>query len=285
MLKLMFVLAHPDDESLAMGGTIAHYTNQGIETSLVVATRGERGWFGRPQDYPGEEALGRIREWEVRKASQELGLSHLAFLDYLDGELDRANALEATARIVRLLRQFRPNVVVTFGPEGLYGHPDHIAISQLTTSAVICSADQDYPFAQFLPPHRVAKLYYRAGTRSWFETYMPVFGELIMQIDGQERRAHPWTSWTITTRLDTSQHWLQVWRAVRCHQTQIPPAHALRKLEETDHRRLWGPQEYYRAYSLVNGGRAEETDLFEGLHPVGREGRTAGYSLLPSLNI
>src|SRR6266571_4968059 len=96
-LKLMCILAHPDDESLALGGTLAQYASQGIETSLVVATRGERGWFGHPDEYPGEEALGRIRENELRDASRALGVSHLTFLDYLDGELDRANAVEATA--------------------------------------------------------------------------------------------------------------------------------------------------------------------------------------------
>lgn len=83
---------------------------------------------------------------------------------------------------------------------------------------------------------------------------MSIFGELLMQIDGQERRAHPWTNWTITTRLDTSQYWQQVWRAVQCHQTQIPARQTLQHLSEADHRRLWGAQEYYRAYSLVNGG-------------------------------
>lgn len=110
---------------------------QGVEIALVVATRGESGWFGEPHAYPGEEVLGRIHEEELRKASQAPGISQLAFLDYLDGELDRANTIEATARIVRLIRQFQPQVVLTFGPEGLYGHPDHIAISQLTTSAVV----------------------------------------------------------------------------------------------------------------------------------------------------
>lgn len=265
MFKLLCVLAHPDDESLALGGTIAKYSCLGVETSLIVATRGERGWRGHASQYPGEKVLGQIREREVRAASHALGITNLTFFDYIDGDLDQADEGEVTAKIARVIRQLRPDVVLTFGPDGLYGHPDHIAISQFATSAVVCAADASYAPARGLEPHRVAKLYYRTATRAWLENYMPIFGELIMQIDGQERRAQSWTNWAITTRLDTSAYWQPVWQAVRCHQTQIPAAQILQRLSETEHHKLWGSQEYYRAYSLVNGGRKEETDLFEGL--------------------
>ncbi len=266
MLKLLCILAHPDDESLALGGTLARYAGQGIETSLIVATRGERGWFGDPQTYPGEQALGEIREQELRQASRALGISHLVFLDYIDGDLDQADEGQAIAKIARQIRQIRPQVVVTFGPDGLYGHPDHIAISQFATSAIVCAADAAYTAAG-LEPHRVSKLYYRAATIDWLEMYMPIFGDLVMYIDGQERRALPWKNWAITTRLDTGDYWQAVWQAVCCHQTQIPERRVLQRLTEADHRKLWGSQEYYRAFSLVNGGRRAETDLFEGLYP------------------
>lgn len=265
MLKLLCVLAHPDDESLALGGTLAKYASLGIQTFLIIATRGERGWFGPPNAYPGAQALGRIREQELRLASQALGISQLIFLDYLDGELDQANEKEAITKIARLLRQIQPQVVVTFGPDGLYGHPDHIAISQFTTAALLCAADASYTPASDLEPHRVSKLYYRTATKDWLETYMPIFGNLIMHIDGQERRALAWKEWAITTRLDTRAYWQPVWQAVRCHKTQIPPQKVLQYLSEADHYKLWGSQEYYRAYSLVNSGRQVENDLFEGL--------------------
>ncbi len=264
-LKLMSILAHPDDESLALGGTLAKYAAEGIEVSLIVATRGERGWFQDWREYPGETALGALREQEVRNASQELGITHLDFLDYIDGELDQANEIEVIARLVRLLRLRQPDVILTFGPDGLYGHPDHIAISQFTTSAIMCAADPSYAYAVDLPPHRVKKLYYRTAPAEWFTHYMPIFGKLIMQIDGQERTAHPWVSWTITTRLDTRSYWHTVWRAVRCHRSQIPSEEILQQISEHEHSYLWGSQEYYRVFSLVNGGRKEEIDLFEGL--------------------
>ena len=121
-LRLMCVLAHPDDESLGMGGTLAKYAAEGIETYLVTATRGERGWFGDEKEYPGLEALGKIREAELLNAARELGIREVKFLDYTDGDLDQANPAEATAKIVSHLRHVRPQVVITFDPNGAYGH-------------------------------------------------------------------------------------------------------------------------------------------------------------------
>jgi LmbE family N-acetylglucosaminyl deacetylase len=265
--KLLCVLAHPDDESLALGGTLAKYAAEGVEVSLVVATRGERGWFRDWSEYPGEQALGRMREMELRRACSALGIARLDFLDYIDGDLDQANPDEAIGKIVRLIRQIQPHVVLTFGPEGLYGHPDHIAISQFTTAAVMRASDPSYSVdSEKLGPHRVAKLYYRVALEPWLQRYMPIFGELVMTIDGQERRAHPWANWIVTTRLDTHAHWRQVLRAIQCHQTQLPHAVArLQRVTEQEHQYLWGSQEYYRVFSLVNSGRQEENDLFEGL--------------------
>jgi LmbE family N-acetylglucosaminyl deacetylase len=87
-LKLMAILAHPDDESLGNGGMLARYAADGIELHLVVATRGERGWPGKEIDYPGLEALGKMRESEVRAAADVLGIHNVHFLDYIDGDLD-----------------------------------------------------------------------------------------------------------------------------------------------------------------------------------------------------
>lgn len=264
-LKLLCILAHPDDESIALGGTLAKYAAEGVETSLVVATRGERGWYDDWSKYPGEYALGKTREQEVREASHVLGITRLEFLDYIDGDLDLANEHEVVAKLVRIIRLIRPDVVLTFGPEGLYGHPDHIAISQFATSAVMCAADQHYPFASSHKTHRVSKLYYRVSTADWFERYTPIFGDLIMNIDGQERCSCPWQKWAITTRLDTQDYWQDVWDAVRCHKTQIANSALQRNIPVQEHKQIWGPQEYYRVFSLVNGGRREEHDLFEGL--------------------
>src|SRR5262245_11148430 len=154
-LKLMCVLAHPDDESLGMGGTLAKYAKEGVETYLITATRGERGRFGDAPVRPEPHVVGQVREAEARAASKELGVREVYFLDYMDGDLDRADPAEVQAKIVGFVRKIRPQVVATFGPDGAYGHPDHIAISQFATAAVLVAADAGYAHASGEAPHRV----------------------------------------------------------------------------------------------------------------------------------
>jgi LmbE family N-acetylglucosaminyl deacetylase len=269
-LRLLGVFAHPDDESLGNGGTLARYAAEGIETHLLTATRGQRGWFGPPAEDPGPEALGRRREAELREAAAVLGVRDVRLLDHMDGELDAVEPSRVVAEIAAHLRQVRPHVVLTFGPDGVYGHPDHIAICQLTTAAVVAAAgarDARIPGE----PHRVAKLYYMAISAAQIETYEEAFGELVLRVDGHERRAPGWPDWAITTRVDTSAHWRRAWEAIACHRSQLPAYAKLVALPEARHRALWGSQTYYRAASLVNGGREPEADLFEGLR-----GREAG---------
>jgi LmbE family N-acetylglucosaminyl deacetylase len=260
-LKLMCVLAHPDDETLGMGGTIARYTHEGIETYLVTATRGEHGWFDEPQDYPGPKKLGQIREQELCRAAEALGIKEVSLLDYIDGELDQAEPGRVVAQIAAHLQRVRPQVVLTFGPDGIYGHPDHIAICQFTTAAVVAAAAG----GNGQSAHLVDKLYYLTITPKRLAAYESAMGDLVMQIDGQERRGPVWKEWMISAVIHTSGYWEQVLQAVGCHQTQITGYEPLQHLPEAYHQSVWGVQHYYRAFSLVNGGREIETDLFAGL--------------------
>lgn len=265
-LKLMCVLAHPDDESLGLGGALAKYAAEGVKTYLVTATRGERGWNGKDEAYPGLVALGKIREAELCSAAEVLGLQEVYFLDYIDGELDQANPKEAIGKIGGHLRRVRPHVVITFDPMGAYGHPDHIAICQFTTAAMIAAADPTYNLGPELPPHRVLKLYYTVGTRADMLAYQAAFGDLVMEIDGVKREANSWEEWAVTTTIDTKAYWPQVWQAISCHRSQLPFYEALSHLSEEEQANLWGVQKFYRAFSLVNGGRQMEKDLFEGVN-------------------
>jgi LmbE family N-acetylglucosaminyl deacetylase len=264
-LKLMAVLAHPDDESLGNGGMLAKYAAEGIEIHLVVATRGERGWPGDESEYPGLETLGKMREVEVRAAAGVLGLHSVHFLDYLDGDLDTVPPAEVIAKIVGHLRRVKPDVVATFGPYGGYGHPDHIAICQFTTAAIVEAADPHSLYCQDLAPHSVSKLYYMAETEEVFAVYQSVFGNLVMQIDGVKRSIVAWPTWSVTTRINTWNHWRTVARAISCHRSQVPAYHVLEDLSQEQREILWGAQSYYRVFSRVNGGRQLEEDMFEGL--------------------
>lgn len=251
----MCVLAHPDDESLGTGGTLARYAAEGVETFLLTATRGERGRFGDSGEHPGPEVVGAAREAELRAAASVLGIREVVQLGFPDGGLDAVDPTHAQNLIASHLRRIKPHVVVTFGPEGAYGHPDHIAICQLTTAAVVRAGTDG----------GVSKLYYVAWGMSKWAAYQQALKRLVTTVDGVEREVVPVPDWEITTRIDTSAVWETVLSAVRCHRTQVSIFKTLEALPPEHQRSLWGVQEYYRALSLVNGGRAREADLFEGL--------------------
>lgn len=261
----MAILAHPDDETLGCGGTLFKYAKEGIRTYLITATKGERGRFGKAGESPGPDVVGRIREQELMAAARMLGIKKVNFLNYIDGELDKAEPSEITAKIADHLRRVRPHVVLTFDPAGAYGHPDHIAISQFAMAAIVCAADSRYGSDGNDPAHKVSKMYYIAWSEEKWKLYQSAFKELSSTVDGIRRVAKPWPDWEITTRIDAKPFSRTVWKAVLCHQTQMAIYQKLEDLTEKDHQSLWGIQEFYRVFSTVNGGRAIETDLFEGL--------------------
>jgi len=167
--KILSVLAHPDDESFGMGGTLALYAEQGVEVHLVCATRGEAGEVG-PDYLQGFDSIADLREAELRWAAAHLGLAGLHFLGYRDsgmpGSEDNVhpNALvqapvdEVAAKITHHIREIRPQVVLTFDPIGGYRHPDHIAIHKAAVAAFDLAADEGHQNG--LPPFKPQKLYY-----------------------------------------------------------------------------------------------------------------------------
>jgi LmbE family N-acetylglucosaminyl deacetylase len=263
-LRLLVVAAHPDDESLGLGGVLARYKAEGVETYLVTATRGERGWQGPAEENPGIETLGGIRERELREATAVLGLDDVQILDYIDGDLDQADPREIIPRISSYIRRIRPQIVVTFSPDGAYGHPDHIAISQFTSAAIVHANGPDHN-SSTLPPHQVDKYYYSVWDQPEIEFYESIFGNLVMEVDGEMRSSVPWKSWSITTCIDTKKYWRKTQAAVLCHRSQLETIPGLLDLEPELNRELWGCYNFVRVFSLVNGGRALEVDLFEGL--------------------
>jgi LmbE family N-acetylglucosaminyl deacetylase len=164
-LRLMAILAHPDDESLGFGGALAAAAAGGAEVHLVTATRGERGRFLPDVPRPSDEEVGRVRVGELRAAATILGIREVSVLGYGDGALDQVPAGEVISALVAHIRRVRPQVILTFDPFGGYGHPDHVAISQLTLSAIVsaAAAEASAPGAANRP-HRVDKLYQMAWT-------------------------------------------------------------------------------------------------------------------------
>ncbi len=188
-LRLLAVLAHPDDETFGTGGTLAIYAQRGVQVHLICATRGEAGAVD-PEYLQGYRSVAALREAELRCAAGLLGLAGVYFLGYRDSGMpgspdnQHPDALaaapldEVAAKITTYIRRLHPQVVVTFDPMGGYRHPDHIAVHQATVKAFHAAANpQVYPDG--LAPHAPQKLYFNTLPRRFLKLavrVLPVFG-------------------------------------------------------------------------------------------------------------
>jgi N-acetyl-1-D-myo-inositol-2-amino-2-deoxy-alpha-D-glucopyranoside deacetylase len=176
--KILAVLAHPDDESFGMGGTLAYYAKKGVEVHLVCATRGEAGEVP-PEMLAEFDSIAKLRENELRCAAGILGISGVHFLEYRDSgmtgspdnhhpdALANAPVEEVAAKVTGYIREIRPDVVITFDPVGGYHHPDHIAIHKATVKAFYAAGDhQSYPNGR--EPFQPDKLYYNVFPKGFF---------------------------------------------------------------------------------------------------------------------
>ena len=132
--RIVGVFAHPDDEVFCAGGTLAKYVSAGAEATVVSATRGEAGQI-RDSTLATRSTLGKVREQELRDACACLGVQHVIVLDHVDGTLRDLDKKAFTDEVFAILDDIRPDVVITFGADGAYGHPDHVTIGETTTEA------------------------------------------------------------------------------------------------------------------------------------------------------
>jgi N-acetyl-1-D-myo-inositol-2-amino-2-deoxy-alpha-D-glucopyranoside deacetylase len=143
MRRLLAVTAHPNDESMATGGLILRHTRAGIETHVICATQGEKGWRAGAPDV--QDDLGNIRAAELEAAATALALSGVELWDYPDGGLGDVDQVELTQRIWSEMKRLHPAAVVSWGPDGGYGHPDRIAIGACTDTAVAGMPEGERP--------------------------------------------------------------------------------------------------------------------------------------------
>lgn len=172
---ILFVLAHPDDESFGWGGTIAYYASRGVDVHLVCATKGEAGTVD-PEYLEGYGSIAELREAELACAARALGLKSVSFLGFRDsgmaGSADNrhpeslvtASTETVAARIVGHIRRLRPNVVITFDHVGGYHHPDHIATHNATVRAFHAAGDAAH-FRDAGEPFQPELLYFNAINR------------------------------------------------------------------------------------------------------------------------
>lgn len=173
--KILAILAHPDDESFGMGGTLALYAHRGVEIHLVCATRGEAGEV-EPQFLEGYQSIAERREAELRCAAKHLGLKKVHMLDYRDSGMpgsthnEHPKALinapieQVTEEITAYIRKVKPQVVLTFDPVGGYRHPDHVYIHNAAVAAFHAAGDPSYS-PNGSQPFQPEKLYYHVFPR------------------------------------------------------------------------------------------------------------------------
>lgn len=278
--RLLGAYGHPDDEQ-GVSGLMHKYASEGVDVTLVCATRGEAGEIA-----PGVEAtlenLGQVREEEMRCAVEKIGVHNLYFLDYRDSGMVgtpensdprafwQANLFEVTEKLVRIIRRHKPHVIVTFDPNGGYGHPDHIKIHQASLMAYFVSGDpRAYPeqiTKEDLPPWTVSKLYWGAFPRSRFEKYAELAQKAGIDwgVPMQEflKRAQP--DEIITTRIDVAPYVDLKLNALYCHASQMNPNSVFNKIPQEIRREGMKVETLVRAESRVVVQGAE-TDLFTGV--------------------
>ena len=149
--RLLGVFAHPDDETFCAGGTFARYAEQGAEIMVVSATRGQAGQI-RDAAAGNRRTIAAVREAELRLACERLGITKVRCLDHVDGTLADSGFSVLVDEVAEVIGEFRPDAVITFGPDGGYGHPDHVTISAATTAACQRAVG---------PAYRPPRLYYR----------------------------------------------------------------------------------------------------------------------------
>ena len=163
--RILLIFSHPDDESFATAGLARRYVERGAEIVLVTATRGDAGRVGDPP-LCKREALPALREAELRRAADLLGISEVHLLDYQDKQLADAPTDRIREELVTHIRRHRPHVVISFDPNGMNGHSDHVAIARFTMDAVAAAADPRWA-TDPTSPHRVQRLLWTAPIPPW----------------------------------------------------------------------------------------------------------------------
>jgi len=227
---LLVIFAHPDDEAFGIAGTIAAATARGVRVVEISATRGEGGKTGDPRlDTP--EILGAVREQELRAAMALVGVHDVRFLDYRDsgmvGTPDnddprafmRAPEADVVAKLVPHIRAVQPHTIVTFGPDGIYGHPDHLAIHRAATAAVHAAADPAYAPPVFAPWQTPA-FYYHTAPREQLQAMADLPDGPFRDLPAEQRARLGTPAAEIDTVVDVAAHRDLKQRAIAAHRTQ-----------------------------------------------------------------
>ena len=273
---ILAAFAHPDDEQ-TVSGLLRMYGERGVRTAILCATRGEAGEIADPA-LATRERLGAVREQEMRRAAAVIGVGDLFFLDYRDSGMAgtaqngnpqafvNADPVEAVGKIVRIIRAFKPTILITFDPTGGYGHPDHIAICRWTTEAFNAAGDPSR-FPDVGPAFAPRRLFYTSIGRSRLRYFMQFLIEHQIQsvFDGVDIEQMGVPDEMISHELDVSAYVDVKRRSLAEHRTQNDPNSPFARIPEE----LWDMFRSLEMLALVGGEpmppNGHKGDLFAGL--------------------
>ncbi len=283
-LRLMAVHAHPDDEASKGAATTARYVAEGHEVMVVTLTGGERGDILNPaMDTPGiHERIHEVRREEMARAAEILGVRH-HWLGFVDSGLPEGDPLpplpegcfalvpleEATERLVRVVREFRPHVMTTYDEHGGYPHPDHIRCHDVSMAAFDAAGDPDR-FPDAGEPWQPLKVYYSHG---FSRQRLQLFHDALVAQGNESPFAEWLAQWDpkrgdvmqrVTTRVECGDYFKQRDDALKAHATQIDPNGRFFAMPVDMQRELWPTEEWELARSLVDTTTPED-DLFAGI--------------------
>ena len=279
-LRLMAIHAHPDDESSKGAATTARYVDEGIEVMVVSCTGGERGDVinEQVQELVDLHGIHQVRQLEMAEAARILGVRH-EWLGFMDSGFTQGEPLPEDAfalvpltvsvpPLVKLLREFRPQVVTTYDENGGYPHPDHVRTHVVTIAAIAAAADPE-AHSELGPEHQVQKVYYNQQFHK--ERVVALHNSLI-----ERETESPYEEWLanwedkpedadrITTSVECARYFPIRDAALKAHATQIEPDGRWFAVSTQLQQQAWPTEEFQLASSLVETA-FPETDLFAGL--------------------
>ena len=282
---LMAVHAHPDDECITTGGILARYNAEGARTVVVTCTRGDLGGISDPT-LAGPLSLDDLRARELARALDILGGTRSVQLGYRDSGMagapanahpdsfHQADLEEATRRLVRVVREERPDVLVTYDETGGYGHPDHVKAHQVTVAAFKAAGDPD-TFPEVGAPWSVAKLYFVVFSHAWVDYFVQTLRAAGIDAPssapaGIDAGAPAGTfgipDELVTTVVDVAAYAATKRAALAAHGSQLGPDHFLMRIPPELVPEVWSHEHFRRAAGPTAASPDQpESDLFGGL--------------------
>ena len=267
MGTLLLVHAHPDDECVATGGVMIRAHERGHRVVLVTATRGEEGEIHNMDEAAVRPRLGEVRTEELRRSGEILGVDRQAFLEYRDSGMagtpsnddprsfHAAPLGEAALRLAAIMAEERPDVVVTYTPDGTYGHPDHIKAHHTTIAALDLLAEQGWS---------PAKAYLHAVPRSFIQQIRDRMREMGREQDGAGFRIEGIPDEEITTVVDVRDLVDRKRASFAAHVSQNDPNSPFATMAEQIFVAALGTERFVLARGALGEPRPEH-DLFVGV--------------------